>query len=120
MTSMNVMIVAKNLEAQQAFASVLGSSGIAPILATTLKEAETIIKCHFISLVFYLDEAVSGGAEDSLSRAQPALNHVPVVMVSRFDDWERRRIALRAGALDYVLYPPVPEEIERVLELWSR
>ena len=114
------MIVANNLEAQQAFASVLGSSGIAPILATTLKEAERIVNSHFISLVFYLDEAIGGGTEDSLWRAQPALNHLPVVMVSRFGDWERRRIALRAGALDYVLYPPVQEEIERVLELWSR
>jgi DNA-binding response OmpR family regulator len=117
---MNLMVVAQNLEAQQAFASVLGASGLAPILATTVKEAETIVNSHFISPVFYFDEAPLGALGDRFWCAQPALSHVPVVVVSRSDDWERRRNALRAGALDYVLFPLVPEVVERALELWSR
>ena len=42
-------------------------------------------------------------------------NRVPVVVVSRLDDWERYLNFLQAGAFDYVLYPPSESEIERVV-----
>ena len=50
MISPNVMVVSDILETQQVFASVLGQYGIAPILASTVKEAQTILSCHSISL----------------------------------------------------------------------
>ncbi|MBZ5503687.1 MAG: hypothetical protein LAN59_15875 [Acidobacteriia bacterium] len=100
MAAIEVMVVAHDPEAQQAFARALGPRGLAPILASTVKEAEAIVSRQFISLVFCFDE-------------------VPVV-VSRRDDWERRRNALRAGAFGYILYPLAPEEIDRALELWCR
>lgn len=33
----------------------------------------------------------------------------------RLADWERYLNVLRSGAFDYVLYPPIREEIERVV-----
>jgi len=120
MPFMRVVVVGHDLEAQQAFASVLAPSGVAPILATSAREAEMIVNRHFISLLFFLDEALGGGTIDSQWCAQPAVRQVPLVVVSRFDDWKHRLAALRSGASDYVRYPLVRDEIERVLELWSR
>jgi len=120
MAAIDVIVVAHDPEAQQAFASALGPRGLAPILATTVKEAEAIVNRQFISLVFCFDEVPGGGASDFLRHAQTPSNRVPVVVVSRCDDWERRRNALRAGAFGYILYPPGREEIERALELWCR
>lgn len=120
MAAIEVMVVAHDPEAQQAFARALGPRGLAPILASTVKEAEAIVSRQFISLVFCFDEVPGGGASDFLRHAQPSSNRVPVVVVSRRDDWERRRNALRAGAFGYILYPLAPEEIDRALELWCR
>ena len=50
MASPNVMVVSAILEAQQAFASVLGQCGLAPILASTVREAQTILNRHSLSL----------------------------------------------------------------------
>ena len=47
-------------------------------------------------------------------REPPA--RVPVVVVSRFDDWQRYLNFLQTGAFDYVLYPPSGSEIERVVQ----
>jgi DNA-binding NtrC family response regulator len=115
MASPNVMLVSPILETQQAFASALGERGIAPILASTVGEAQTILSRHPISLVFCSDELPGGGVDAFIRQSSRAPGRVPVVVVSRFDDWERYLNFLKIGAFDYVLYPPSGSEIERVV-----
>ena len=111
----NVMLVSPILETQQAFASVLGQRGIAPILASTVREAQTILSRHSISLIFCSDELPGGGVNAFIRQTSEPPAKVPVVVVSRFDDWERYLNFLQIGAFDYVLYPPSGSEIERVM-----
>ena len=117
MTSFDIMVVSPNLEVQQAFAGVLGLWGLAPIVASSVREAEEIVNCHQLSLVFYSDEFPEDADMDGLIRhtfRRP--NNVPVVVVSRLDDWEHFAGFLRRGAFDYVLYPLSEVEIARVVK----
>ena len=115
MTALNIMVVSHILEAQQFLASALGQFGIAPIVASTVKEAQTILSLHSISLIFCSDELAGGGIDVLIRRSSESHARVPVVVVSRLDDWKRYLNFLRIGAFDYVLYPPNGSEIERVV-----
>ena len=117
MTSLDIMVVSPNLEVQQAFAGILGLWGLAPFIASSVGEAEEILNRHPVSLVFYSDEFPEDtGMDGFMRRASRASNKVPVVVVSRLDDWERFVSFLRRGALDYVLYPLSEVEIARVVK----
>ena len=116
MASPNVMVISHILEAHQVFASILGQCGIAPILASTIKEAETILSCHAIALIFCFDELPGDGIDGLIRQTWRPQNKVPVVVVSRLDDWHRYLNFLQAGVFDYILYPPSGIHIERIVK----
>jgi CheY-like chemotaxis protein len=116
MASAMVVVVTHVTEVQQAFASALSPCGLAPILASTVQEALAILSRHPISLVFCSDDLPADGPEILIRQLSlKARRHVPVVVVSRLDDWERYLDFLSYGAFDYVLYPLTPSEIQRVV-----
>jgi DNA-binding response OmpR family regulator len=115
MASPNVMVVSGSLETQQAFASILGQWGMAPIIASTTREAETILSRHSISLIFCSDELQGDGVDGLLRYCAQLPCQVPIIVVSRLDDCRHYLNFLQAGAFDYVLYPPNGDEIERVV-----
>lgn len=102
-------------EDHQAFASALGVSGLAPIVSSTAHEAMAILTHHSISLVFCSDELLENRIDDLIRQDWRLGNRVPVVVISRHDDWDRHLDFLRCGAFDYVLYPVEVREVERVL-----
>jgi DNA-binding NtrC family response regulator len=117
MAFLDIMVVSPNLEVQQAFAGVLSLWGLAPIVASSVREAEEIVNRHPVSLVFYSDEFPEDtGMDGFIRRASRPSNKVPVVVVSRLDDWEHFVSFLRRGAFDYVLYPLSEVEIARVVK----
>jgi DNA-binding NtrC family response regulator len=116
MASPNVVVVSHNLEVQQAFARVLGRCGLAPIVASTAGEAKAIVNCHPVSLIFCSDELLDDATDDLIRQTSWPLDSVPVVVVSRCDDWGRYLDFLRAGAFDYVLYPQSGIEVERIVK----
>jgi len=117
MAFLDVMVVSPNLEVQQAFAGVLSLWGLAPIVASSVREAEEIVNQRPVSLVFYSDEFPEGkGMDGFIRRGSRPSNKVPVVVVSRRDDWEHFVSFLRRGAFDYVLYPLSEVEIARVVK----
>jgi DNA-binding NtrC family response regulator len=116
MASANVLVVSDRPETQQGFASVLGQCGLAPIAASTAHEAAAIMSLRPLSLIFCSDELPGGGIEHLIRQTSRQSAKVPVVVVSRFDDWKRYLDFLQAGAFDYVLYPPSGDEIQRVVQ----
>ena len=114
MASSNVVVVSADLEAQQALAILLDRCGLVPIPASTVREAEAMLNHDSISVILCSKELPDGGFSDILRQTARTLNRVPVIVFSRLADWERYLNVLRAGAFDYVLYPPIREEIERV------
>ena len=116
MTSFNVMIVAPTLEVQQAFAGILALWGLAPIVASSVREAKDIVSRYEPSLVFCSDEFREDTDIDGFIQHTSRPTNVPVVIVSRLDDWENFVSFLRRGAFDYGLYPLSEVEIARVVK----
>jgi DNA-binding NtrC family response regulator len=115
MPSHDVMVVSEHLGTQQMLARALGRFGCAPIIVSTVLEATTIIERQPIALIFCSDELLDGGVEDFVQLASQRPYRIPVVVVSRLDDWSRYVHFLQVGAFDYVLYPPNGDEIDRVV-----
>ena len=40
---------------------------------------------------------------------------IPVIVISRTGEWPEYLAAIRGGALDYVAFPPIPREFQRVI-----
>jgi DNA-binding NtrC family response regulator len=116
MPSLNLMVVSQAIEIQQVFASTLARRGVAPIVASTLSEAQTILRRHCIDLVFCSDELPEAGIGDLILQTFRPTARVPVVVFSRLDDQGRYLNFLEAGAFDYVLYPPNGIEIAMIVE----
>lgn len=114
MPSANVMVVSHELGTQQGLASALGRCGCAPIVTSTLREAVTVLKRHPIALVFCSDDLPERGVESFIRQATRPPGGIPIVVVSRHDDWKRYVEFLQAGAFDYVLFPSAGGEIERI------
>lgn len=116
MTSFDVVVVASTLEVQQAFAGILALWGLAPIVASSVREAEEIVSRHEPSLVFCSDEFTDDADVTGFIQHTSRRTNVPVVIVSPLDDWEHFVSFLRRGAFDYVLYPLSEVEIARVVK----
>ena len=115
MAPATVMVVSGRLDVQQAFAGVLAKSGLVPIVAATGSEAETILRCHSIAMIFCSDEMPPSEVEGVIRQNSPEPNRVPTVVVSRLDNWDRYVRFVRSGALDYVLFPLNEVEIEQLV-----
>jgi DNA-binding NtrC family response regulator len=50
-----------------------------------------------------------------MAHVYAAANPNPVVVLSRFAEWDHYLAALRAGAFDYIVCPPDPAETERIV-----
>ena len=105
MTAPTILVVSDELEIQQGFASALGFCGLAPVLASTVEEAISILNRHPISLVFCSDELAGEEFEDLIRQPWRRSDKIPVVVVSGLDDWRRYLAFLHQGAFDYVLLP---------------
>lgn len=114
MPSTNVMVISHELGTQQVLASALGRCACAPIVTSSLQEAITILKRHPVALVFCSDDLPERNVESFIRQATRPPGGIPVVVVSRRDDWKRYVEFLQAGAFDYVVVPPNHEEIERI------
>lgn len=115
MTAPVILVVSDELEIQQGFAATLGFCGLAPVLASTVQEAISILNRHPISLVFCSDQMPGDEFEDLIRQSWCRSEKIPVVVFSGLDDWRRYLDFLHLGAFDYVLLPLSQGEIERVV-----
>ena len=115
MSMPNVMLVSDRLDVQQAFAYAIAECGLTLVVATSVRDAESVLDRSPIALVFCSDETPRVDIETLIHQDWRPNAKVPVIVFSRLDDWERYLKFLRAGAFDYVLYPPGGREFERVV-----
>ena len=63
------------------------------------------------SVVLFHDTLPDGDFRDVVATVNPT----PVVVLSRFAEWDHYLAALRDGAFDYIACPPDPAETERIV-----
>ena len=114
MTSVNpVLVISPEKEHHEKINAAMSKCGLSSISCMTFEEARIFVSAQKFGVVFCHDTLPDGDFCSVVSAAKPT----PVVMLSRFAEWDHYLAALRAGAFDYIACPLDSSETERIA--WS-
>jgi DNA-binding NtrC family response regulator len=85
--------------------------GKIPMSCSSCEEARSLLQEHRFNVVFCSDSLPDGEYAEVIRAAKPT----PVIVLSRFAEWESYLAALQAGAFDYMACPPYEAEVDRIL-----
>ena len=113
-----VLIVSHDKGHRDLLANSASGQGSDAVCCGTIGAAQgSLIRQHFDAVICE-DELPDGNFEDLLQYAcVPLGRKVPIIVVSRLDDWDSCLTAMRSGAFDYVAFPPQRGEVERSLDM---
>lgn len=111
----NGLVVSSDHEVRRKLAEILGHGGLRPVLASTVAETRTALAQYDVCMVLCDEFIVDGNYRAVIEIAEHAETKVPVIVVSRIGDWPEYLAAICSGAFDYLAYPPVPGELQRVI-----
>lgn len=111
----NGLVASSDRRVRRELAKMLAQCGLAPVVASTVAETEVALFRHEVSIVLCNDCLGDGDYEDILRLLNRSDTKVPVIVVSRTGDWTEYLAAIRGGVFDYLAYPPVPGDLQRVI-----
>src|ERR1700758_4946547 len=88
MAASDAMIVSPDLDTQKSLGGLLVKYGMAPILASTVGEAEIILENCQVSVILSPEQWPDGGFGDILRLSKKDVRSVPVIVFSPFADWK--------------------------------
>ena len=109
------LVVSSEARVRRNLAEILGQCGLTPILASTVAESQMALDRHTFCMVLCNDCLADGDYQAIVEIVKHADTRPPVIVLSRTGNWPEYLEATRAGAYDYLPYPPVPTEIHRVI-----
>ena len=115
LTSPKGLVASSDEEVLQKLAKVMGECGLATFLAFRVAESIEILDREKVCLVLCDDLLIDGNYEDILNATEKSKTEAPVIVFSSTGDWPDYFKALRAGAFDYMAYPPFLGELPRVI-----
>jgi two-component system response regulator PilR (NtrC family) len=114
MLSVNqVLVISPETEHHEKINAAMNRCGLSSICCMKFDEARVFMTTQKFGVVFCHDTLPDGDFRGVVSAAKPT----PVVVLSRFAEWDHYLDALRAGAFDYIACPPDSAETERIV--WS-
>jgi len=114
MPSMNqVLVISPEKEDHEKINAAMIRCGLHSICCMKFDEARIFMTTQKFRVVFCQDTLPDGDFRGVVSAANPT----PVVVLSRFAEWDHYLAALRAGAFDCIACPPDSSETERIA--WS-
>lgn len=117
----NGLVVSSDNEVRQKLTEIAGQCGFRAILASTVAETEARLFGYRVFIVVCQDRVADGEYEAVVKIAHQFAPGTPVIVVSRTGDWPEYLTATQAGVFDYLAYPPIPGELERIIQnaFWS-
>jgi two-component system cell cycle response regulator len=109
----NLLVVDDELAVLKMVEVLLRDSPFRVVTATSGEEALHKANSHAVDIVLLdiMMPGISGVTVCGHLRANPKLNHVPIVMLTALDDYHTRRQAMQAGATDLMTKPVGREEL---------
>lgn len=89
--------------------------GVAPVLASSLDQAMQHIKAGKVDFAVCQDRLPDGRYKEVLLMQHAFGMDFPVIVVSRVGDWPEYFEALDLGAADFLAYPLIPGELQRIV-----
>ena len=88
---------------------------LAPVFASTVTESGMALAENEVFIVSRRPP-VRCKYRDIVKLVCQSDTKVLVVVVSRTGEWPEYLTAIRAGAFDYLAYPPIPGELQRIIQ----
>jgi DNA-binding NtrC family response regulator len=111
----NALVVGADGEICAILGEALLLCGIAPTLAASISASRQHLATGKFSMVLCQDHLPDGRYSDLLRLNQQTGKSVPVIVVSRTGDWQDYFTAVDLGAQDFLAYPLIPGELQRIL-----
>jgi DNA-binding NtrC family response regulator len=109
------LVVSSDEEVRRKLAECLGHGGLVPVSAANVAESRTALDRHEVCMILCDEFLVDGNYQAVVEVMDHADKKVPVIGVSRTGNWPEYLTAVRSGVFDYLAYPPVPGELQRVI-----
>lgn len=110
------LIVSSDDEVCRSLAEMLRQHGIASVFASSVSESGMRLTGSKVQIVVCQDRLADGNYDGVVKMADKSKVGAPVIVFSRTGDWPEYLAAVRAGAFDYLAYPPMPGEFERIVQ----
>jgi DNA-binding NtrC family response regulator len=111
----NGLVVSSDEEVRRKLAETLGQCGLAPVFASTVAGSEMALCGKKVFIVLCHNFLIDGKYEDIVKMVTHSGTNVPVIVVSRTADWPEYLTAIRAGVFDYLAYPPIAGDLQRII-----
>jgi two-component system OmpR family response regulator len=112
-----ILVISPEGEHRKRIAEAVQKCGLRPTCCGGLREALPLLARQDFSAVFCNDTLPDGDFRAIVNEVRRASRDVPVIVLSRFAEWDAYFSAIGAGAFDYIACPPDPVETERILLL---
>lgn len=106
-----VLVISPEAEHHEKITVAMHRCGLNSFSCKKFDEARNYLAKQKCSVVLCHDTLPDGDFRDVVAAVKPT----PVVVLSRFAEWDHYIAALRAGAFDYIACPPDPAETERIV-----
>jgi len=94
---------------------MLARCGLKPVLSASVERSRGLLARRPVSLIFCDDELPDGSVARLLEEVRNGHSRIPVVVISRLENWDEYLRAMRLGAFDYISSPLRRGEVERVV-----
>src|SRR6516165_3069593 len=109
------LVVCREQSIRSALSEVLLHCGVAPVFATTVREAVLDIAKRDRTFAVCQDALRDGSYEDFLRIRDAFGSSLPLVVISRTGDWPDYFRAIDHGAYDFLAYPLIPGDLQRII-----
>ena len=106
-----VLVISPDADHHEKIRAVAQGLGLGSICCRKFVEARIFMDSENIKVVFCDDALLDADFRIVIAAAKTT----PVVVLSRFAEWDYYLAALRDGAFDYIACPPDSAETERIL-----
>ncbi len=111
----NGLVVSANDRIRGTLGEAMLLCGIAPVFAASIADSRQHITTGDLCIVICEDLLPDGSYCELLGLRQQREHKSPVIVVSRTGDWEEYFAAMELGAHDFLAYPLIPGELQRIL-----
>ncbi len=109
------MVVSSEDSVRRRLAELLRQSGLTPVLVSTVADSQAALARDKVCMLLCDECLADGNYQAVVEIVKHADTKPPVIVFSRAGDWPEYLAAIRAGAYDYLAYPPAPTELHRVI-----
>jgi len=109
------LVVSGDNSIRYALAETLLLCGVAPMFATSVEQAIGDIVTGQHSFILCQDTLRDGKYEDLLHVQRAVRCSLPLIVISPTGDWPEYFQAVDRGAYDFLAYPLIPGELQRII-----